>query len=176
MKLTTFIFMALSASALAACQTATLRDRGVEQAINGAVQTMAGSTNAPATGLENAMSDFRQAIVDTDEAEVLSSFSKKQPWRLVSYDIESAKAYYQTDVSYAEMARDWKNRGEWWNFFFEETDGAMAYRYNFDRGVKWRYKGNNTFVAPDSDSGNTYIKWRKYGENWVIAEIGQTLA
>jgi hypothetical protein len=52
----------------------------------------------------------------------------------------------------------------------------MAYGYNVDRGVKWRYTGNHTFIAPDSHSGNRYIKWRKRGENWVIAEIGQTLA
>jgi hypothetical protein len=175
MRLTILLVTAFSLPALAACQTPALRDTVFEQAVNNAAQTVAGTGESPESGLQEAMRDFRLAIVDTDEAEVLSSFSKEKTWRLVNYDIDTAKAYYQEDVSYAEMADDWMSQRGWWFFFFEETDGAMAYRYNFDGGVKWRYEGNNTFVAPDSNSGNTYIRWRKEGENWVIAEIGQTL-
>jgi hypothetical protein len=41
-------------------------------------------------------------------------------------------------------------------------------------GKHWKKRGADTFVAPDSSSGDTYIKWRREGQKWVIGEIGET--
>ena len=48
------------------------------------------------------------------------------------------------------------------------------FRVNFLDGKMWKKRGPHTFVAPDSDSGNTYVAWRQEGGTWVIAQIGET--
>ncbi|MEW5725384.1 MAG: hypothetical protein AB1896_19890 [Thermodesulfobacteriota bacterium] len=135
---------------------------------------------APGTGLAmdksltQAMEAFIQAMVAKDKSGVLSFFSQTEPWVYAPYEIGSGRPLERQSVTFQEMARDFQNEEYWYGFFFDEPNG-YTYQVNFEAGVSWRPKGPDTFLAPDSDTGNTYIKWRREGERWVIAEIGEVV-
>ena len=76
-------------------------------------------------------------------------------------------------VKYEVMAKDFAAQKGWYGFFFNEPNG-YTFRINFRQGEMWKKKGPNTFVCPQSDSGNTYVTWRQEGGKWVIQKIGET--
>ena len=76
-------------------------------------------------------------------------------------------------VKYEVMAKDFAAKQGWYGFFFDEPNG-YTFRVNFRQGEMWKKKGPNTFVCPQSDSGNTYVAWKPEGGKWVIQKIGET--
>jgi hypothetical protein len=122
---------------------------------------------------DQAMRSFIDAVVRKDRSAILSSFSPSSPWQYVGYEIGTGKVMAVKTVNYQVMAKDFANRKGWYNFFFAEPNG-YTFRINFLDGKMWKKRGPQTFVAPDSDSGNTYVAWRQEGGKWVITKIGET--
>jgi hypothetical protein len=124
-------------------------------------------------GPDQAMRAFIDAVVRRDKAGILASFSTTSPWQYVGYEIGTGKIIAKKMVTYQVMAKDFAGRQGWYRFFFDEPDG-YTFRINFRAGEMWKKKGPNTFVCPQSDSGNTYVTWRQEGGKWVIQRIGET--
>lgn len=122
---------------------------------------------------DQAMRSFIDAVVRKDKSAVLSFFSPTSPWQYIGYEIGSNKVVANKTISYQAMAQDFANRKGWYGFFFDEPNG-YTFRINFRPGEMWEKKGRNTFVCPQSGSGNTYVAWRPEGGKWVIAKIGET--
>jgi hypothetical protein len=122
---------------------------------------------------DQAMRSFIDAVVRKDKSAILSSFSPSSPWQYVGYEIGTGKVIATKTVNYQVMAKDFANQKGWYNFFFNEPNG-YTFRINFRPGEMWKKKGRDTFVCPQSDSGNTYVAWRQEGGKWVIEKIGET--
>ena len=122
---------------------------------------------------DQAMRLFIDAMLRKDKSAILSSFSTNSPWQYVGYEIGTGKVIATKTVPYQAMAQDFANRKGWYNFFFDEPNG-YTFLVNFRPGEMWKKKGRNTFVCPQSGSGNTYVAWRPEGSKWVIDKIGET--
>jgi hypothetical protein len=125
-------------------------------------------------GLDQAMQAFIQAMQSRNSQGVLAAFSRKTPWRYVTFSSFTKKLNSRASVTYAEMARDFKARGGYWYDKFMENRPTEHFRDEYFRGQKWPRYGNTFFPGPKESSG-LYIKWRQEGGNWVIAEIGEYL-
>jgi hypothetical protein len=133
-----------------------------------------GSGNqAYAQDVNTAMQSFIQAMVNKNSAAISSAFSQQSPWRYQPYEIGTNRRLKPASVTPEKMAHDFQHRTGWYDFFLADPNG-YTFRVNFMHSNKWKKRGADTFVAPDSDSGNTYITWRREGERWVIGEIGET--
>jgi hypothetical protein len=124
-------------------------------------------------GPDQAMRSFIDAVVRKDKSAILSSFSPSSPWQYVGYEIGTGKVIATKMVNYQVMTKDFASKKGWYGFFFNEPNG-YTFRVNFRQGEMWKKKGRNTFVCPQSDSGNTYVAWMQEGEKWVIQKIGET--
>jgi hypothetical protein len=131
------------------------------------------SASAADQGPDQAMRSFIDAVVRKDKSAILSFFSPSSPWQYVGYEIGTGKVISTKMVNYQVMTKDFAAKKGWYGFFFHEPNG-YTFRVNFLGGKMWKKKGPNTFVAPDSDSGNTYVTWKPEGEKWVIQKIGET--
>jgi hypothetical protein len=131
------------------------------------------SASAADHGPDQAMRSFIDAVVRKDKAAVLSFFSPTSPWQYLGHEIGSGKVVANRMVTYQAMTQDFAAKKGWYGFFFDEPNG-YTFRVNFRKGEMWKKKGQNTFVCPQSESGNTYVTWRQEGEKWVIQKIGET--
>ena len=124
-------------------------------------------------GPDQAMRSFINAVVGKDKSAILSFFSPNSSWQYVGYEIGTGKVIATKTVNYQVMTKDFANKKGWYSFFFDEPNG-YTFRVNFRKGEMWKAKGRNTFVCPQSDSGNTYVAWMQEGGKWVIQKIGET--
>jgi hypothetical protein len=124
-------------------------------------------------GPDQAMRSFIDAVVRKDKSAILSFFSPSSPWQYVGYEIGTGKVITSKMINYQVMTKDFASRKGWYGFFFDEPNG-YTFRVNFLGGKMWKKRAPNTFVAPDSDSGNTYVIWKPEGGKWVIQKIGET--
>jgi len=120
------------------------------------------------------MKSFINCMVLKDGDCLLEHFSRKSSWKYAPYEIGSGKPMKAEIVSFPELSRDFRKKKNWYRFFFDEPNGC-TYQVNFKKDTMWKKKGRNTFVAPHSYSGNTYIKWKQEDGKWVIEEIGETV-
>ena len=133
-----------------------------------------GSVNqAEAQDVNEAMQSFIQAMVSKNPAAIFTAFSRQSPWRYQPYEIGTRRRLKPATVSPEKMARDFHQKSGYYDFFMADPNG-YTFRVNFMHSNQWKKRGADTFVAPDSDSGDTYIKWRREGQSWVIGEIGET--
>lgn len=121
--------------------------------------------------LDQAMQTFVQAIRSRNSHGVLAAFSRTAPWRYVDYEPPDLKQFTQKTVTYAEMARDFKARKGWYQYFLVDPEGGCNIREEFRPGMKWHRQGT-TFVRHPNDPKVFYLKWRQEGSKWVIAEFG----
>lgn len=128
---------------------------------------------AEAEDVDGSMQSFMQAMVNKNSTAIFAAFSQQSPWKYQPYDINSGRRLSPVTITPAELRRDFQQKSGWFNFFMEDPDG-YTFRVNFIHQKPWKKREAETFVAPDSSTGNTYIKWRREGQNWVIAEIGET--
>lgn len=128
---------------------------------------------AYAQDVNEAMQSFIQAMAQKKPDGILAAFSQQTPWKYQPYEIGTGRPLKAAVVAPKQMATDFQKKQGWYNFFLEEPDG-YTFRLNFMRNLPWKKRGADTFVAPESDSGNTYVKWRPEGQRWVIAVIGET--
>ena len=131
------------------------------------------SQPACAQGVDEAMQSFIQAMAQKNTRGILAAFSQQAPWKYQPYEIGSGRLMKASVVSPKQMAADFQKKQNWYNFFLAEPNG-YTFRLNFMRHLPWKKRGADTFVAPESDSGNTYVKWRLEGQTWVIGVIGET--
>jgi hypothetical protein len=124
-------------------------------------------------GPDQAMRSFIDAVVRKDKSAILSFFSPSSPWQYLGYEIGTGKVVANKMVKYEVMAKDFGAKKGWYGFFFDEPNG-YTFRVNFSKGEMWKNKGPNTFVCPQSHSGNTYVTWKPEGGKWVIQKIGET--
>jgi hypothetical protein len=124
-------------------------------------------------GPDQAMRSFIDAVVRKDKSAILSFFSPSSPWQYVGYEIGTGKVITNKMINYQVMTKDFASQKGWYGFFFNEPNG-YTFRVNFQKGEMWKKRGQNTFVCPQSDSGNTYVTWKPEGGKWVIQKIGET--
>jgi hypothetical protein len=124
-------------------------------------------------GPDQAMRSFIDAMVRKDKSAVLAFFSPTSPWQYMGYEIGTNKVVANKMINYQVMAKDFAAQKGWYGFFFHEPNG-YTFRVNFLDGKMWKKRGPNTFVCPQSESGNTYITWKQEGGKWVIQKIGET--
>ena len=128
---------------------------------------------AEAQDVNEAMQSFIQAMVNKNPAAIAAAFSRQSPWRYQPYEIGTGRRLKPAVIAPEQMVRDFQQKSGWYDFFMADPNG-YTFRVNFMHSNQWKKRGTDTFVAPDSDSGNTYIKWRREGQRWVIGEIGET--
>jgi hypothetical protein len=128
---------------------------------------------AEAEDVAGTMQAFMQAMVNKNAPAIFAAFSQQSAWKYQPYDISSGRPLPSVAVTPGELRRDFQQKTGWYNFFMEDPDG-YTFRVNFIHLKPWKKRGAETFVAPDSSTGNTYITWRREGQKWVIAEIGET--
>jgi hypothetical protein len=131
------------------------------------------SNPAKAQEPSQAMQAFIQAMVRKNPAAILSAFSRQAPWKYQPYEIGSNRRLQAATITPEKLARDFQQQTGWYDFFMSEPNG-YTFRVNFMGNNRWHQRGADTFVAPDSDSGHTYIKWQREGQKWLIGEIGET--
>ncbi|MBM4287044.1 MAG: nuclear transport factor 2 family protein [Deltaproteobacteria bacterium] len=122
---------------------------------------------------DQAMQAFTQAMLRKDPQRLLTFFSKDSSWKYQSYEIGSNKLIVSKQVSYADLVNDFRKKTGWYGFFFDEPNG-YTFRLNFTRGERWRKEGPALFIAPQSESGRTFIQWKQEGGRWVIGVISET--
>jgi hypothetical protein len=128
---------------------------------------------AYAQGVNEAMQSFIHAMTQKDTNGIFAAFSAQTSWKYQPYEIGTGRPSKATVVSPSQMANDFQKKQGWYNFFLADPNG-YTFRLNFMRNLPWKKRGADIFVAPESDSGNTYVKWRQEGQRWVIAVIGET--
>ncbi len=128
---------------------------------------------ARAQDVNEAMQSFIQAMVNKNPTAIFSAFSRQSPWRYQPYEIGTGRRLPPASVSPEKMAHDFQQKSGWYDFFLADPNG-YTFRVNFMHSNQWKKRGADTFVAPDSSSGNTYVKWRREGQTWVIGEISET--
>ena len=138
-----------------------------------AIMSCASSQPAWAQGVNEAMQSFIQAMAQKQPSGILAAFSPQTPWKYQPYEIGTGRPLKADVVNPGQMANDFQKKRGWYNFFLADPNG-YTFRLNFMRNLPWKKRGADTFVAPESDSGNTYVKWRLEGQRWVIAVIGET--
>jgi len=129
-------------------------------------------------GLNQAMQAFVNAIKSKNGGGVLEAFSRTIPFKHVVYPVVNLqKPDYQKLVTYKEIERDFQNKKDWYESFLGSSDEAPFELHIkiTDSNVKWARKGT-TFNAVSSTWARFYITWRKEGNKWVIAEIGDTMS
>ena len=124
-----------------------------------------------ADDLDRAMQAFIQAMQSRNSQGGLAAFSRTAPWRYVVYEQHELKQFTQKTVTYAEMARDFKARIGWYQYFLIDREWGCNIREEFRPGMKWHRRGT-TFVRHPDDPKVFYLKWRQEGSKWVIAEFG----
>ncbi len=132
-----------------------------------------GGSEAAAQDVNAAMQAFIQAMAGKNVNGILAAFSQQTPWKYQPYEIGTGKALKTAVVTPKQMLGDFQKKRGWYNFFMADPNG-YTFRLNFMENKPWKKRGADTFVAPDSDSGKTYVTWRQEGQKWVIAEIGET--
>lgn len=128
---------------------------------------------ARAQSVDQAMQSFIQAIAQKNPKGILAAFSQQTPWQYQPYEIGTGRPLKVAVINPQKLVSDFKNKQGWYDFFLADPNG-YTFRVNFMRHKPWKKRGPDTFVAPESDSGNTYVTWRREGERWVIAIIGET--
>ncbi|MFZ2087891.1 MAG: hypothetical protein WAU47_04895 [Desulfobaccales bacterium] len=128
---------------------------------------------ALAQDVNAAMQSFVQAMKSKNVSGILASFSQMTPWKYQPYEIGTGKALKTAVVTPKQMLSDFGKKRGWHDFFLAEPNG-YTFRLNFMENKPWKKRGADTFVAPDSESGKTFVTWRLEGQKWVIAAIGET--
>lgn len=174
MSLTRYIFCVSVLLALPPIHTPNLASPSFNLRPQG---TATASADAP-------MRQFINALLRRDTKMFLAAFSRTEPFKLVNI-IAKGTPYHTQEVSYVKLAADVRKReGLYWTFLERESEGTMkSFHDAFVDNVKgtggrmWRRVEGNKYVRPDvkvGDAGydNNYVKWRREGRRWVIAEIG----
>jgi hypothetical protein len=128
---------------------------------------------AGAQEVGEAMQAFIRAMESKNPTAILSAFSSQSPWKYQPYEIGTRRRLRSETVTPAKLASDFQQKTGWYDFFLAEPNG-YTFRLNFMDGRLWKKRRAQTFVAPESSSGDTYITWRREGGTWVIGEIGET--
>jgi hypothetical protein len=112
---------------------------------------------------------FIDALKNRDTDIFLTLFSRSRP-----FYANNPMNVIRVPVAYSKLAADVRNKqGLYWDYL-ERGDGGMydAFVDNIGDGKMWRRVGRDKFVPPDSDdSSNTFVRWRRDGRKWVVAEI-----
>jgi len=130
-----------------------------------------------AVSLEATMKKFIGSLKNKDTRTFLNCFSRYAQFRVKNVIQEPNSPYYFRSISYSKLAADLKaKKGNYWTFLDRGDEGAMdcfADAVKETEGRMWDKVTDDKFVPPDYDSSDTfYVKWKKEGSRWVVAEIG----
>jgi hypothetical protein len=142
-----------------------------------ASQSTVGAEDSP----DAAMRRFLRALKDGDRAGFLSCLSRTRPLRWLNY---MAVGPEPSLITYHEIAKDFREKtGLYYSFLVREDDGDVKRAYDCFAdhvgGEMWKKRGAATFYPPDeAELHNTgpYVRWKKEGRKWVIAEIAYNTA
>ena len=90
-----------------------------------------------------------------------------------------SKKYFRDSISYARLTRDLKKKGElYWLLIERAGNGDFdAFVDNFPDNKMWTsVKGNKFVPRGEHLTSHTYVRWRREGDRWVIAEISYATA
>lgn len=90
-----------------------------------------------------------------------------------------SKKYFRDSISYARLTRDVKTKGELYWLLLERADNGSydAFVDNFPNDTMWTSVTGNKFVPHGEPlTSHTYVRWRREGDRWVIAEISYATA
>jgi hypothetical protein len=114
------------------------------------------------------MGSFIASLKNTDVPKFLSHFSRSG-FFYANNPLNEMRA----TVSYAELARDLRRKGEWYCTYLKRCDELDAFVDNIADGEMWPRIGGARFVPPGQDASSpTFVTWRKEAGRWVIDEIG----
>ena len=133
--------------------------------------------------LEAAMTKFQNAVLTKNSAVVLSYISRTKGLTIMNtIEQNSGNAdnpVLDSKIKYAELAINFRRRGENYRNFFTVSDVAPSLFDNFKGSKgKWRLGESNKFM-PFEDGEmqkSLYVKWEKEGTRWVVTEIGRMIS
>jgi hypothetical protein len=124
-------------------------------------------TSADTASLEAAMRRLIDSLVKKDVSTFLSLFSRNR-----FFFANNPLNEYRMAVPYSELAKNLRQKGDWYCTYLERCDGLDAFVDNLNGGDMWPRVGGARFVPPGSDGESlTFVKWRKEASRWVIDEI-----
>jgi hypothetical protein len=124
-------------------------------------------SGADIASLEAAMRKFIAAFKKPDATAFLSLFSRTR-----FFYANNPLNEMRVAVSYAELERDLRRKGEWYCSYLQRCDELDAFVDNIGDGEMWPHIGGGKFVPPGQDASSpTFVKWRKEAGRWVVAEI-----
>ena len=124
-------------------------------------------SGADAASLEASMRKFIAAFKKPDPTAFLSLFSRNR-----FFYANNPLNEMRFAVSYAELERGLKPKGEWYCSYLKRCDDLDAFVDNIGDGEMWLRTGGAKFVPPGQDATSpTFVRWRKEAGRWVIAEI-----
>jgi hypothetical protein len=116
-----------------------------------------------------AMAALVSAIGDRDVQRVLECFSRTQPWYLTT---TGGKKPRRSRYTFAQLQAGLKDGGDFRGVLLgDDPDDNLRDQIEQTGRRAWRAQAPARFVPPD-DTVNVFVKWRKEGKRYVVAEIG----
>jgi len=124
-------------------------------------------SSADAASLEASMRKLIDSLMKKDVATFLSLFSRSR-----FFFANNPMNEYRMAVPYSELARNLRQKGDWYCTYLARCDDLDAFVDNINDGEMWPRVGGTRFVPPGSDAESlTFVRWRKENGKWVIDEI-----
>lgn len=133
----------------------------------------------PPAALSAAMRKLIRAMRTRNTSLFLSLFSRTRPFFHLNPMNVGSKKYFRDSISYARLTRDVKTKGELYWLLLERADNGSydAFVDNFPNDTMWTSVTGNKFVPHGEPlTSHTYVRWRREGDRWVIAEISYATA
>lgn len=135
--------------------------------------------SVPPAALSAAMRKLIRAMRTRNTSLFLSLFSRSRPFFHLNPMNVGSKKYFRNPISYARLTRDLKNKGELYWLLIERADNGDfdAFVDNFPDNKMWTsFRGNKFVPRGEHFTSHTYVRWRREGDRWVIAEISYATA
>lgn len=135
--------------------------------------------DAESVALRAAMRTFINALRSRNTVAFLSLFSRTRPFYHLNPMNVGSKEHFRDTISYARLASEVRKKGDLYWLLLERGDHGNydAFVDHVPDASMWTRVKGNKFVPPGEEiTSHTYVRWRKEGGRWVIAEISYATA
>jgi hypothetical protein len=116
-----------------------------------------------------AMAALVRAIHDRNVPRVLACFSRTKPWYVTT---TGGKKALRSRYTFAQLETGLKDGGDFRGVLLgDDPDDNLRDQIEETGRRPWRARGPATFVPPDDDTVNVFVKWRTEGNRYVVEEI-----
>jgi len=138
----------------------------------------------PDAALDAAMKKFITSI-ETKNTTAFLSFISPAKGLIVMNTIDqnsgdADKPVLDSKLAYKKLAADFKRKGDiYQSTFAPSQDSPNFYDAFANREGKWQLGADNKFMAIDetgAPNNALYVKWRKEGTRWIVAEVGRRIS